>query len=48
MPMLEPFVSAVALPLDDEQQRDGYPWELPAVRALARQPLKLHPGLTYS
>ena len=47
MPMLEPFVSAVALPLDDEEQRDGYPWELPAVRALARQPLKLHPGLTY-
>ena len=43
----EPFVSAVALPPDEEERRDGYPWDLPAVRALAARPLKLHPGLTY-
>lgn len=43
----EPFISAVALPVDDGQQRDGYPWDLPVVRALASTPLKLHPGLTY-
>lgn len=43
----EPFISAVALAPADGQMRAGYPWELPAVRALAAQPLKLHPGLTY-
>ena len=45
--MLEPFISAVALAPDDDEERAGYPWELPAVRALAEQPLKLHPRLTY-
>jgi len=43
----EAFISAVALPPDGEEQRIGYPWELPVVRALAAQPLKLHRGLTY-
>lgn len=47
--MLEdgPFISAVALAPDDEKPRVGYPWELPAVCALAEQPLRLHPRLTY-
>jgi len=43
----ETFISAVALPADEEESREGYPWDLPAVRALAAQPLKLHPHLTY-
>lgn len=45
--MLEPFISAVALPDDDEHQRSGYPWNLPVVRAISESPLKLHPRLTY-
>jgi len=45
--MLQAFISAVALVPGDEQDQSGYPWELPAVRALTEQPLKLHPRLTY-
>jgi predicted ATPase len=46
--MPEPFISAVAVAPDDEQEeRAGYPWALPAIRTLAREPLKLHPRLTY-
>ena len=43
----EPFVTAVALPPDEADERIGYPWELPAVLALAERPLRLHPSLTY-
>ncbi len=48
MPEREPFISAVALPPgDDDESSSGHPWELPVVRALAAQPLKLHPSITY-
>lgn len=43
----EPFVSAVELPSQAGAPRDGYPWDLPVVRALAGRPLELHPSLTY-
>jgi predicted ATPase len=46
--MVEPFISAVALAPDDgQEERTGYPWALPAIRALAGEPLNLHPRLTY-
>lgn len=42
----EPFISAVALPRDDEE-RPGYPWDLPVIEALVPEPLSLHPRVTY-
>jgi predicted ATPase len=44
----EAFVRSVALlPALEGEQRDGHPWELPAVRALAGEGLALHPRVTY-
>jgi predicted ATPase len=44
----EPFVKSthVVAPRDDEQ-RAGYPWELPAVAALVREGIELDPKVTY-
>jgi len=43
----EAFVRSVQLlAVKDGEQRDGYPWELPAIEALA-DGLELHPNVTY-
>jgi predicted ATPase len=45
--MPEAFIrSATLLPPGDDEARTGYPWDLPAVRALA-EGLPLHPKVTY-
>jgi predicted ATPase len=43
------FLRSLALrpPADGEPARSGHPWELPAVRRLAREPLALDPAVTF-
>lgn len=45
----EGFIRAVRLlpPADGEPPRDGYPWELSVIAALAGDGLALHPSVTY-
>jgi predicted ATPase len=40
------FVTSIRLILDSDEQRAGYPWDLPAIAHLANG-LELHPKVTY-